>query len=65
MENVVETNAQAIPADTLADIYIKIRDKRAELQEQFEQEDATLNEQMELLVDQMLALCLDQYAVTI
>jgi hypothetical protein len=65
MENVVETNAQAIPADTLADIYIKIRDKRAELTEQFEQEDATLKEQMELLAEQMLALCQDQNADSI
>lgn len=68
IEDVVQTVSQVdsdVPADTLAEIYIKIRDKRAELKEQFEEQDSTLKEQQELLAEQMLNICHDQNADSI
>lgn len=47
----------SVSSDKLAEIYIKIRDKRAELKEQFESQDNELKEQQDLLAEQMLALC--------
>jgi hypothetical protein len=58
-------NEEVVPADTLAEIYIKIRDKRAELKEQYEQQDDSLKEQQEMLAEQMLALCQEQHADSI
>jgi len=43
--------------DTLAEIYIKIRDNRAELKEQFENKDSELKAQQDLLSEQMLEVC--------
>lgn len=56
---------EVVPADTLAEIYIKIRDKRAEIKEQYEQQDDSLKEQQEMLAEQMLALCQEQHADSI
>ena len=68
IEDVIQTVAHVepdVPADTLAEIYIKIRDKRAELKEQFEQQDEALKEQQDILAEQMLSLCHDQNADSI
>lgn len=68
VEDVVQTVAHVdtdVPADTLADIYIKIRDKRAEMKEQYEEQDNVLKEQQELLAEQMLTICHDQNADSI
>lgn len=46
-----------INTDKLAEIYIKIRDKRSELSEKFEQEDTALKEQQEMIAAKMLELC--------
>lgn len=54
-----------IPADILAETYIKIRDKRAELKEQFEAQDATLKEQQDLLASEMLEVCYENNADSI
>jgi hypothetical protein len=54
-----------IPADTLAEIYIKIRDKRAEMKEAFEEQDSALKEQQEMLAEQMLTICHTQKADSI
>jgi len=54
-----------IPADTLAEIYIKIRDKRAEMKEAFEEKDSALKEQQEMLAEQMLTICHTQKADSI
>ena len=48
-----------LDANKLAEIYIKIRDKRAELTEQFDAQDKQLKEQQDLLADKMLELCKD------
>lgn len=48
-----------VDANKLAEIYIKIRDKRSEIKEQYEAEDVVLKEQQELLADKMLDLCKD------
>lgn len=68
IEDAVQTVSQVdsdVPADTLAEIYIKIRDKRAELKEKYETDDSTLKEQQELLAQQMLTICHDQNADSI
>lgn len=57
--------SEAISSDKLAEIYIKIRDKRAELKEQFESKDNELKAQQDVLVEQMLALCQEQNADSI
>ena len=54
-----------VSSDKLAEIYIKIRDKRAELKEAFEAEDNKLKEQQDVLAEQMLALCKEQNADSI
>jgi phage host-nuclease inhibitor protein Gam len=54
-----------ISTDKLAEIYIKIRDKRAELKEQYEAEDEGLKAQQELLAEQMLDICRDNNADSI
>ena len=49
----MEDNLHDVPADVLAETYIKIRDKRAELKEQFEAQDNALKEQQDLLAAEM------------
>ena len=46
-----------VQTDKLAEIYIKIRDKRSEIKEQFEKQDNELKEQQDLLAEQMLSVC--------
>ncbi len=57
--------SEAVSSDKLAEIYIKIRDKRAELKEQFESQDNELKYQQDMLAEQMLALCQEQNADSI
>jgi len=64
MENAID-NLHEVPADKLAEIYIKIRDKRAELKEKFEAEDASLKEQQDLLAEEMLEVCYENNADSI
>jgi hypothetical protein len=54
-----------VPADVLAETYIKIRDKRAELKEQFEAQDNALKEQQDLLAAEMLEVCYETGADSI
>ena len=51
--------------DKLAEVYIKIRDKRAELKEQYETQDEGLKAQQELLAEKMLDICRDNNADSI
>jgi hypothetical protein len=53
------------PADKLADVYIKIRDKRDELKRQFEEEHSKLEEQLDLISAEMLELCKENGADSI
>jgi hypothetical protein len=55
----------SVSSDKLAEIYIKIRDKRAELKEKFEEQDNELKTQQDLLSEQMLSLCHEQGADSI
>ncbi len=57
--------SEVVSSDKLAEIYIKIRDKRAELKEKFEEQDTELKAQQDLLAEQMLALCHEQGADSI
>ena len=41
----------------LTEVYIKIRDKRAKLKQEFEAQDKGLEEQQQLLADEMLEVC--------
>lgn len=56
---------QDFPADKLAEIYIKIRDKRDELKRKFEEEYAKLEEQLAILTDEMLEVCKENNADSI
>ena len=44
-------------ADKLVKTYIKIRDKRKEIAEQYEKEDAELKESLELIESELLEVC--------
>jgi len=61
----MEDNLHDVPADVLAETYIKIRDKRAELKEQFEAQDNALKEQQDLLAAEMLEVCYETGADSI
>ena len=54
-----------VATDKLAEIYIKIRDKRAELKEKYEQEDEELKAQQDLLAEKMLDVCRENNADSI
>jgi hypothetical protein len=58
-------DVQDFPADKLADIYIKIRDRRDELKRNFEEEYAKLGEQLDVLSSEMLELCKENNADSI
>jgi sugar phosphate isomerase/epimerase len=62
-----EVQEVAAPVDLgkLTTIYIKIRDKRAENKREFEEADADLKEQMEVLEAQMLDVCKEMNADSI
>lgn len=46
-----------LTADRLAAAYIKIRDKRAEILQEYEKQDNQLKEQLELISNELLELC--------
>ena len=58
-------DVQDYPADKLADIYIKIRDKREEMKAKFEEEYSKLTEQLDILFGEMLELCKENNADSI
>ena len=62
-----EVQEQSAPLDLgkLTSIYIKIRDRRAEIKRMFEAEDNDLKEQMDVLEAQMLDVCKDMNADSI
>lgn len=51
------TEESQIPVDKLVAVYIKMRDKRAELLRQYETQDEAIKEQMETLESKLLELC--------
>ena len=59
------SDVEVIATDKLAEIYIKIRDKRVELKEKFEQQDEELKAQQDLLAERMLDVCCDNNADSI
>lgn len=61
----MDNDLHNVPADVLAETYIKIRDKRAELKEQFEEQDNALKEQQDLLSAEMLEVCYETGADSI
>jgi hypothetical protein len=46
-----------VSADKLVAMYVKIRDKRAELQREWEKEDKRLEDQLELVTNKLLDIC--------
>lgn len=58
-------DVQDFPADKLAEIYIKIRDKREEMKAAFEKEYAKLTEQLDVLSGEMLEVCKENNADSI
>ncbi len=54
-----------VPADTLAEIYIRIRDSRNELKEKYETQDSELKNQLDTIAAKMLDICHDQNADSI
>lgn len=65
MENEVAAPEEAIPADALADIYIKIRGAREKLKEEYEEGDKHLKEQLDVIAEKMLSICKEQNADSI
>jgi hypothetical protein len=56
---------EELQMDKLAEVYIKIRDKRAGLKEAFEAEDEELKAQQDLLAEKMLEVCHENNADSI
>lgn len=54
-----------LSASKLSEIYLKIRDARAELKEQYEAEDKKLEEQMDVIEARLLEICKDNDADSI
>jgi hypothetical protein len=48
---------EEIPVDRLVAAYIKMRDKRAELLREYEEQDETVKQQMEVVEGKLLDLC--------
>jgi hypothetical protein len=48
---------ETISVDKLVSVYIKMRDKRAELLKQYEEADGNIKQQMELVETKLLDLC--------
>ena len=48
-----------IQADKLANVYIKMRDKRKELLAEFEAQDSRIEAQMDMVAEELLKLCKD------
>lgn len=46
-----------VTAEKLVEIYVKIRDKRAQIQKEYEKEDGRLKEQLELVTGKLLDIC--------
>ena len=46
-----------VQADKLAEVYIKMRDKRKELSAAFEEQDHRIEEQMDMVAEELLKLC--------
>ena len=65
MDEEVQGTTTPVDLDKLATIYIKIRDKRAAIKEQFETQDEDLKAQLEILEQQMLEVCKDMNADSI
>lgn len=57
MDEAVQEETSSINLDKLAEVYIKIRDKRAQLKQAFEAKDSELEEQMQVLSNEMLEVC--------
>lgn len=53
----METTQEPQPVDKLVRILLKMREKRSKLKEEYEAEDAKVNEDMEEVKKQLLALC--------
>jgi hypothetical protein len=49
--------SEDISADKLVAVYIKMRDKRAELLRQYEEQDEAIKEQMEMIEAKLLDMC--------
>lgn len=48
-----------VQADKLAEVYIKMRDKRKELLAEFEAQDSRIEAQMDMVAEELLKLCKD------
>jgi hypothetical protein len=48
-----------VTAEKLVEIYVKIRDKRAQIKKEYEKEDGRLEEQLELVTGKLLDICRD------
>jgi hypothetical protein len=65
MDEVLEAPTESIPLDTLTKVYIKIRDKRAEMKRDFETKDSELEEQIKQIEAEMLEVCKQNSASSI
>ena len=57
MDSEVQEEKPPIDVDRLAQIYIKMRDKRSALKQEFEKQDKDIQAQMEIIEVELLELC--------
>ena len=65
MDDEVQSRTTPVDLAKLTSVYIKIRDKRADIKRTFEAEDNDLKEQLETLEGQMLDVCKEMNADSI
>jgi hypothetical protein len=65
MSDTLETETPSIPLDKLTKAYLKLRDQRAELKQQYQSQDAELEVQMQMLQEEMLNICNQTNATSI
>jgi len=56
-DTVQDENPFIIPLDKVTQAYIKMRDKRAQLKQEYELQDDKIKEQMDMLEEKMLDMC--------
>jgi len=56
-DTVQDENPFIIPLDKVTQAYIKMRDKRAQLKQEYELQDDKIKEQMDILEEKMLDMC--------
>ena len=65
MSETLETEVSSIPLDKLTKAYLRLRDQRAEIKQQYQSQDSELEVQMQMLQEEMLNIFKQNNATSI